>query len=357
MTVLTLLDRGSRSAPRPPTGSLDVFVTVCGEPPEVVEVAVRSALAIDYPHRTYVLNDGRIAAVDGWEAIDELAARLGAEPITRTTGARSKAGNLNHALRLTSGDYVATIDADHRADSDLADRLLRWFADEQVAFVTAAQRFDVEVDVLNNQQPFFHQCLQPAKDAAGCAISCGSGVIYRRVALDDVNGFSEWNIVEDLHTSYRLHAAGWTSVYEREPVTTGLAPNTAAEYAHQRGRWMVDGLRLLLLDCPLWKRGLSLRARLHYLHTAGSYLLGLPLLLFLALPPLYLVLRVPAAGPATGLRVPVQRGAVPRPPGCLLRLARRCSRGPARVPERDLRRRDRADGARPSRQTTPTGAE
>ena len=101
VTVLTLLDRGSRSAPRPPSGTLDVFVTVCGEPPEVVEVAVRSALAIDYPHRTYVLNDGRIAAIDGWEAIDELAARLGAQAITRTTGARSKAGNLNHALRLT----------------------------------------------------------------------------------------------------------------------------------------------------------------------------------------------------------------------------------------------------------------
>ena len=214
------------------------------------------------------------------------------------------------------------------------DRLLRWFADEQVAFVTAAQRFDVDVDVLNNRQPFFHHCLQPAKDAAGCAISCGSGVIYRRVALDDVNGFSEWNIVEDLHTSYRLHAAGWTSVYEREPVTTGLAPNTAAEYAHQRARWMVDGLRLLLLDSPLRRRGLSLRARLHYLHTAGSYLLGLPLLLFLALPPLYLLLRVPAAGPATGLQYLSNAVPVPRPPGRLLRLARRCSRGPARVPQR-----------------------
>ena len=44
VTVLTLLDRGSRSAPRRPTGSLDVFVTVCGEPLEVVELAVRSAL-------------------------------------------------------------------------------------------------------------------------------------------------------------------------------------------------------------------------------------------------------------------------------------------------------------------------
>ena len=83
VTVLTLLDRGSRSGPRPATGSLDVFVTVCGEPPDVVEAAVRSALSVDYPHRTYVLNDGRIAGVAEWEAIDELAMRLGAEPITR----------------------------------------------------------------------------------------------------------------------------------------------------------------------------------------------------------------------------------------------------------------------------------
>ena len=65
LTFGALLDRGTRAGPGTPTGSLDVFITVCGEPLDVVEVAIRTAMAIDYPHRTVVLNDGRIAGEAG----------------------------------------------------------------------------------------------------------------------------------------------------------------------------------------------------------------------------------------------------------------------------------------------------
>ena len=64
--------RGPAPGPGTPSGSLDVFITVCGEPPDVVEVAIRTAMAIDYPHRTVVLNDGRIAGKAGWQEIDRL---------------------------------------------------------------------------------------------------------------------------------------------------------------------------------------------------------------------------------------------------------------------------------------------
>ncbi len=300
MTLVTLLDRGRRTAPGRATGTLDVFVTVCGEPLDVVERAIRTALAIRYPHRTLVLNDGRLAGAAGWEHVDRLAVQLGAIPVTRTSGHRAKSGNLNHALSLSTAEFVATIDGDHRADPDLGIRLLRWFAEPEVAFVAAAQRFDTETDVLNNRQPFFFRFLQPAKDAAGCAISCGSGVAYRRRALDDIGGFSEWNVVEDLHTSYRLHAAGWRSVYEPEAVTTGLAPQTAGEYAHQHGRWALDTMRLLFFDTPFLRRGLRPRVRWHYIHTTTAYLLAVPQTLFLFGPPLYLALRVQVAGGSSG---------------------------------------------------------
>ena len=276
-----------------------MFVTVCGEPAAVVEVAVRTTLAIDYPHRTIILNDGRIAGVDGWQEIDELGARLGVEVITRTSGARSKAGNLNNALAHSAAQFVATIDADHVVHADLATRLLPWFDDSKVGFVTARQQFDVVTDVLNSGETFFYDVIQRAKDAGGQAISCGSGVVYRRSALDDVGGFSEWNLVEDLHTSYRLHGAGWTSVYVPDAVTTGTAPGTAAEHAHQRARWAIDTLRLLVFDCPLLRRGIGARTRLHYFQTSASYLQALAYVLFLAGPPLYVLLRVPMAGSAS----------------------------------------------------------
>ena len=112
-----------------PSGSLDVFVTVCGEPLEMVERTLLAALAIEYPHRTFLLNDSHIAGMPGWEAIEALASRHHVRCFTRTDGCRGKAGNLNHALRRTTGEFVATIDADHLASPDLAAETLGYFVE------------------------------------------------------------------------------------------------------------------------------------------------------------------------------------------------------------------------------------
>jgi cellulose synthase (UDP-forming) len=300
-TFISLLDRGTRLSPGPAGGTLDVFIPVCGEPPAIVERTIRAALAVEYPHRTIVLNDGRMAGAPDWEEIDRLGERLGVTVLTRTAGQRGKAANLNHGLATSSADFVATIDADHRTHADLGDRMLGHFADPGVGYVQAAQEFERTPEVLNNRQDFFYRWLQPAKDASGAAISCGSGVVYRRAALDDVGGFSEWNIVEDLHTSYMLCAAGWRSVYLPEPVTIGMAPRTIGEYAHQRARWALDSLRILLFDNPLLKRGLRFKARLHFLQTTVTYLLAIPMLLFLVAPSLYLLFRASVAGGSSAM--------------------------------------------------------
>ena len=293
--------RPRRWAP-PPRGTLDVFVTVCGEDPEMVEATVQAALDIDYPHETYILNDGRRAKAEGWEEIDALAERLGVTCFTRTTGARGKAGNLNNALRQTSGEFVAVIDADHLARPDLADDLLGHFH-PRVAFVATRQDFRIDArDWLGNSELFFYGVIQPAKDADNAAFSCGNGVIYRRDALEDIGGFSEWNLVEDLHTSFQLHSRGWQSVYVPRPVTTGTAPATAAEMAAQRLRWATDSLRLFFWDNPFLKPGLTWRQKFHYAQTTGVYYLATAFqIVFLVSPALSLLGGVEVIDPDSTL--------------------------------------------------------
>jgi cellulose synthase (UDP-forming) len=263
-----------RAKPGPPTGTLDVFVTVCGEPVGMVERTLRAALAIDYPCRVHVLNDGRIAGLRDWRSIDELALRMDVPCYTRRDGARGKAGNLNFALARTDGRLIATIDADHVARPDFAHATLGYFNDEAIGFVSTRQGFSTAAgDPLNNAEPLFYDYIQPAKDLDNSAFSCGNATVYRRAALLSVGGFSEWSLVEDLHTSYLLHVAGWHSVYHPEALTLGTAPASPSVFLHQRLRWATDSLRLLMWDNPLIKRGLSVRQRLHYLHTTTSYLI------------------------------------------------------------------------------------
>lgn len=277
-----------------PSGTLDVFVTVCGESVGMVEETLRAALAIEYPHNTFLLNDGRLAGKPGWQEMEALAERLGVPCLTRTDGKAAKAGNLNHGLRATSGDFVAVVDADHQVRPDFAHELLGYFRDPMVGFVCTPQQFrGPPDDPLNNRELLFYRALQPSKDAANAAFSCGNAVVYRRGALDSIDGFSEWNLVEDLHTSYELHARSWRSVYHPRALSTGEAPSTASALAKQRHTWATDSLRIFFWDNPLWKRGLTMWQRLHYLHTTSFYLVAMCQVLFLLAPPLYLLFDVP----------------------------------------------------------------
>lgn len=261
--VVAARGRASRPPPPVPTGALtlDVLIPVAGEPVDLVRATALAATGITYPCTVTICVDGTgTVDIDGME---QLASELCVACTTRRLGQPGKAGNLNHALRHTHGDVVLVIDADHAVEPGAGEALMGWFNDPVVGFVTTTQRFHGgRRDPLNPEEPLFYRAIQPGRDAWGLAFSTGNAVAYRRRALEEVGGFSEWSLVEDLHTSLRLHAAGWSSVYHPVPLSTGLSPATSAEFARQRLRWATDSLRILFYDCPLLHRGLDLRARL-----------------------------------------------------------------------------------------------
>src|SRR4030095_1230060 len=95
-----------RGAPPPRPGmTVDVFVPTYNESVDLVRKTLLAARAMDYPHETWLLDDGRR------DEMRELAAQLGVHYLTRPDNEHAKAGNLNDALTQTTGDFVAVFDA------------------------------------------------------------------------------------------------------------------------------------------------------------------------------------------------------------------------------------------------------
>src|SRR5256886_9233119 len=83
--------------------TVDVFIPTYNEPLSVVRATILGALALDYPNdklQVIVLDDGRR------KEFRDFAARVGVRYLTRNENAHAKAGNINHALRYTDGEYV-----------------------------------------------------------------------------------------------------------------------------------------------------------------------------------------------------------------------------------------------------------
>ncbi len=97
----------------------------------------------------------------------------------------AKAGNLNNALFVTSGEFLLILDADQIPAPDILTRTLGWFRDPPVALVQTPQWFTnvTESDPLGSQAPLFYGPIQQGKDGWNAAFFCGSNAVLRREAL------------------------------------------------------------------------------------------------------------------------------------------------------------------------------
>lgn len=271
---------GGLPPPEPPE-PVDVIITCCGEPLRVLEPTLRAASKIDYPDFQVTVADDRDDP-----AVKALCAELGFTHLARPVHENRKAGNLNHALARTSAPFLLVLDADQIPHHTILNVLMGYFTVPKVGFVTTYQAFDVPPgDPWNNRDRVFYGAMQTSLNATNSAISCGSGVVYRRAALEQIGGFATWNLVEDVYSSLLMHAKGWKSVYHPFPVTHGTAPIEVTAHVRQRWQWAVDSLRLLFWKCPLFTPGLTWRQRVNYGNFGYNYLLfGLAYPIFFLLP-------------------------------------------------------------------------
>jgi cellulose synthase (UDP-forming) len=257
-------------APGEETFSVDIFIPVAGEPIELVSKTVEAATQIDFEKKViYILDD------KSDRAYEELALRHGCLYLARTEHNDAKAGNLNYALSRTHGDLMLALDADQVPQPQIIARLIGYFKIPRIAFVQTKQDFKVPLgDPFGNTDRIFYNVMQSGKDGNNSAFSCGSGVMYRRKALEEIGGFSTWNIVEDVHTSLLLHERGWRSVYYNYPLTIGTAPTDIRGVYRQRRQWAADSLRMLFWDNPFLHKGLSIKQKLQYANLGFVYLVS-----------------------------------------------------------------------------------
>jgi len=287
--------------PRPPAPpwrgvlpEVDVFIPVYNEPVDIVGPTIAAAMRLRSARVTvWLLDDG------GSPAMESLAARHGARYIHRTERNGAKAGNINHALGMTTAPFVAVFDCDHIPDERFLEATIGHFHDEAMAFVQTPQYYantstSAIAAAAAAQQELFFGVIARGKAARGAMFCCGTNVVFRRTALDDVGGFPEDSLTEDFALSVELHERGWKSEYVAEVLASGLGPEDMNSYVSQQRRWAQGCLsgvsRVVSSKLPL-------RQRLQYFSSGIYFLSGWTVLVYATLPILRLLFGLQPIGP------------------------------------------------------------
>jgi len=264
---------------------LDVYITTYGEDIESIRRTVTAAVAMHGKHTTYVLDDGKS------DEVRALAAEVGAEYIVREGNAGAKAGNINHALRVTKGEFFVILDADFVPAPDFLFETVPFFAESNVAFVQTPQAYGNLNNLISRgagyMQSVFYRFILPGKNRFNAAFCVGTNVAFRRAAIEQIGGMYMDSKSEDVWTSLKLHENGWKSVYISTVLAVGDTPTTIEAYTKQQLRWATGGFEILLKSNPFSRKiKLTLDQRLQYFGTATFYLMGVAPGLLLLVPPL-----------------------------------------------------------------------
>ncbi|NUO07983.1 MAG: glycosyltransferase [Candidatus Brocadia sp.] len=284
-----------RKSTPPPAGlSVDIYIPTYNEDISIVRKTALSCVNIRYPHKTYILDDGNRPE------LAKEAAEWGCGYITRTERMGAKAGNLNHALHRTNGEFVAIFDADFVPQPDFLDKTMGYFRDQKTAFVQTPQNY-YNVDVFQfrvnrekekswNEQDIFYKLMMPCIDYWNSTFFIGTAAVFRKKALEEIGGFVTGSVTEDFHTSIQFYARGWKGIYHNEILANGLAAKDLKNYHTQKLRWAEGNIGLFFKDNPFFVKGLTIPQRICFFAAIFGWLVGFPKLIYFIMPPVMILI-------------------------------------------------------------------
>lgn len=277
--------------------TVDVFIPTYSESVDMLKRTVAGCQALDYPEKKiYLLDDNHR------RDIRLLAEELGCEYVARDTHEHAKAGNINHALKITRGELVLVFDADFVPCTNFLTRVVGFFREQDVGMVVTPQYFYNEEAGVRNlglgrelppEQTAFFRKTQPSRDSYNAVICHGTCFVARRKSLERIGGISTDTVCEDWGTSLLMLARKEKIYYLNEPLSWGAAAENMVEYISQRVRWGQGVVQTLFSQyCPLHLRGLDFKQRIVNLLSIVYYLQFPFKLLLLILPIVFLLIGI-----------------------------------------------------------------
>ena len=292
---------------------VDLFIATYNEPTDLLRRTINGCCHLKYPDRSkvhiWVCDDNRRPEMRA------LAEEMGVGYFDRPDNKGAKAGNLNHALGLTSAPYLVTLDADMIVRSDFLLKTIPYFIDAELHQQSLPEEERLHLGLLQtpqafydpdvyqhalysenrapNEQDFFYRTIEPAKTATNSVIYGGSNTVLSRKAVEDIGGFYTGSITEDFATGLLIESAGYVSLALSEPLASGQSPHVYREHIKQRTRWG-RGVIVTAKKLKIFRRkNLTLAQKINYWSSVVYWYSPIKNLIYLISPLLYAALAIP----------------------------------------------------------------
>ena len=273
----------------PQPGLRVAFITTIvpgSEPLDLLHKCLPAMVNADYPHDTWLLDEGNN------EEVKKICAKYGVKHFSRyedpryyMTGndkfTKTKGGNHNawYDAYGNNYDFVAQLDTDFVPHDNFLTKTLGYFNDPEVGFVGTPQIYGnlrksfIARGAAEQQYSFYGSVLR-GLSGLGMTFMIGANHVVRVKALKDIGHYAA-HITEDLITGMKLHASGWKSIYLPEALAVGEGPFTWESYFNQQMRWAFGCFDILLRHSFRQFFRMGLRRAIYYFLLQLHYFSGI----------------------------------------------------------------------------------
>ena len=248
---------------------------------KVIENTVKNILNMDYENFEIIVIDDR--STDNTAAVlKELENKY--EKVTALIRPQNafpgKSAVLNDAYKIAKGDAVLVFDADASVEPDFLSILVPKLEPKDVGAVQARKVIrNKDVNFLTrcqNNEYTMDAHLQVGRDSVKGAVELrGNGELIKCEAIDDIGGWNNYTIVDDLDMSTRLHLKGWDIRFCLDAVVYEEGIIYIKPLFRQRRRWLEGTIRRYLeyFSDVLFSKDMSLRASLDMMAYISEFIM------------------------------------------------------------------------------------
>lgn len=296
--------------------AVDVFIATYNESVDLLTKTINGCKNLDYPDKSkvhiYLCDD------TNRDEMKKLSQKMEIGYITRQDNKGAKAGNYNNALRNSTSPLIATLDADMIPMHDFLMATVPYFfldryekkndewvekdiPTKPIGFIQTPQSFyNADLFQYNlfsensvpNEQDFFFQTIQSGRNSSNAVIYAGSNTVLSRKALEEVGGFYESAITEDLATGLRIQINGYQCYAIDDVHANGLAPTEIEALFKQRDRWARGCIQTFRQQHLLTNKKFESKQRATYLASLLYWYTPLRKVIFLIAPILFSVFNI-----------------------------------------------------------------
>ena len=248
----------------------------------VIATTIETVLNLDYPNFEIIAIDDR-STDNTASVLKDLESKYPNKVIAFIRDKEAfpgKSAVLNDALAFAKGEAILVFDADATMEPDFLTNLVYELEPKDVGAVQARKIVrNKDVNLLTkcqNNEMTMDTHFQVGRDSVKGAVELrGNGELIKREALEDIGGWNNYTITDDLDMSTRLHIKGWdvrfcanTAVYEEGIMY--LIP-----LYKQRRRWIEGSIRRYLEAFwdILTSKKMAMRARLDMIAYISEFIM------------------------------------------------------------------------------------